>query len=108
MLIYVLIPLLPFVAFLVIGLLGTYFRNQSHWLAVPAVLLSFVFSLLTFLDVLGGKVVNADLFTWISSGHFRVSIGFQIDALTAVMLLLVTVVSSLVHIYSIGYMHGDK
>ena len=108
MLTYVLIPLLPLLAFITIGLFWTYFRNQSHWIAVPAVLFSFVLSLLTFFEVSGGKVINSNLYTWIASGHFRVSIGFQIDSLTAVMLLLVTLVSSLVHIYTIGYMKGDS
>jgi len=108
MLTYILIPLLPLVAFVVIGLFWNFFRNQSHWIAVPAVFLSFVLSLVTFFEVAGGKVINVDFYTWITSGHFKVSIGFQIDALTAVMLLLVTLVSGLVHLYTMGYMKGDS
>ena len=107
MLTYILIPLLPLVAFVVIGLFWSFFRNQSHWIAVPAVFLSFILSMKTFFEVAGGKELNVNLYTWITSGHFQVSIGFQIDALTSVMLLLVTLVSGLVHLYTIGYMKGD-
>jgi NADH-quinone oxidoreductase subunit L len=105
---YVLIPLLPLVAFVILGLFGHMIREKAHWVAVPAVLLSLLCSILTFLDVSRGEQVYADLYTWISSASFQVSIGFQIDELTAVMLILVTVVSSLVNIYSVGYMHGDR
>ena len=58
-------------------------------------------------EVLGGRVINEDLYTWITSGGFKVSAGFLIDQLTAVMLIVATTISSIVHIYSIGYMHGD-
>jgi NADH-quinone oxidoreductase subunit L len=69
---------------------------------------SFVISVATLFDVISGKTINEDLYTWIVSGRFKVSIGFLIDQLTAVMLIVVTGVGSLIHIYSIGYMHGDK
>ncbi len=105
---YILIPLLPLAAFVILGLFGHFIREKAHWVAVPAVLLSLLFSILTFIDVSRGGRVYADLYTWISSATFQVSIGFQIDELTAVMLILVTVVSSLVNIYSVGYMHGDR
>jgi len=67
-----------------------------------------VISVLTAIDVIGGKVYNDDLYTWMISGTFKASVGFLIDPLTAVMLIVVTGVGSLIHIYSIGYMHGDK
>ncbi len=105
---YILIPLLPLTAFVILGLFGHMIREKAHWVAVPAVLLSLLCSLLTFVDVSRGEQVYADLYTWINSATFQVSIGFQIDELTAVMLVLVTVVSSLVNIYSVGYMHGDR
>jgi NADH-quinone oxidoreductase subunit L len=108
MLIVVLIPLLPFAAFIVVGLFGRWLKDWSHWVSVPAVLLSFVLSVRAFIQVLNHEVIDLDLYTWISSGNFQVNIGFHIDALTAVMLLLVTIVSSLVHVYTIGYMHGDR
>jgi NADH-quinone oxidoreductase subunit L len=108
MIAYLLIPLLPFAAFLVVGLFGFRLRENSHWVAVPAVLVSFLLSVKTFFDVLNNGPVDFTLYTWIASASFRVDIGFHIDALTSVMLLLVTIVSSLVHIYTVGYMHGDR
>ena len=63
---------------------------------------------MTLMDVLGGKTLNENLYTWIASGTFQVSVGFLIDQLTAVMLIVVTTCSMLIHIYSIGYMHGDN
>jgi len=74
---------------------------------VPAVVASWVIALITLSDVLGGKVFNQDIYQWIVSDGFRVSVGFLVDPLTAVMLIVVTTVSSLVHIYSVGYMHED-
>jgi len=105
---YVLIPFLPLLGFLINILLGrNIIKNRAHWIAVPFVGLSMVFGLLTVRDVISGTVINEDLYTWIISGDFKVSVGFLIDQLTAVMLVVVTVVSFLVHVYSIGYMHGD-
>ena len=106
-----LIPLLPFAAFAVIGLsdlVGRGLRDRAHWIAVPAVLGSLVLSFVAFGSVLSGGPHDLTFFTWAVSGTFRASIGIHIDALTAVMLLLVTIVSSLVHIYTIGYMQGDR
>jgi NADH-quinone oxidoreductase subunit L len=105
---YQLIPFLPLAGFAVNILFGRrYIKDKAHWVAVPAVLASWVISVITFFDVLGGKVFNADLYTWIISDGFRASVGFLVDPLTAIMLIVVTTVSTLVHIYSIGYMHGD-
>src|SRR3972149_2803897 len=108
MLIYLLIPLLPFAAFITIGLFGRWLKEQSHWVAVPAVLLSLALSVVTFFEVLRAGPIDLTLYTWIASGSLLVPIGFHIDQLTAVMLLVVTIVSSLVQIYTIGYMHGDR
>lgn len=106
---YQLIPFLPLAGFLVNILFGRgIIRDKAHWVAVPAVLASWVIAMMTVGEVLGGKVYNADLYTWITSNGFNVSVGFLVDPLTAVMLVVVTTVASLVHIYSIGYMHGDK
>ncbi len=105
--IYALIPLLPLAAFLVLGLAGWRVKDRAHLVAVPAVLLSLLLSLLAFFDVLSGSVITVPLYTWLTSGTLDIHIGLYIDRLTAVMLLLVTAVSSLVHIYTIGYMHGE-
>ncbi len=102
------IPLLPLIAFVLNILLGKrVFKERSHWIAIAGVAASFVLALLTLKEVLNGRVVNFDLYTWLSSGDLKVSVGFLIDPLTAVMLIVVTTVSLLVHIYSIGYMHED-
>jgi len=104
---YVLIPLLPFAAFVVIGLFGHWIKERAHWIAVPAVAASFLLALSTFDDIAHGNPIHVTLYSWITSGAFDVSIGLYIDRLTAAMLLLVTVVSGLVHVYTIGYMHGE-
>lgn len=104
---YALIPLLPFAAFLVIGLFGRWIKERAHWVAVPAVGLSFLLSVSAFLEIANGEPIRLTLYSWITSGAFDVNIGFYIDRLTAVMLLLVTIVSGLVHVYTIGYMHGE-
>ena len=105
---YVLIPLLPFAAFLIIGLCGHWIRERAHWIAVTAVFGSLLLSVSAFIDVAQGEPITMTLYSWISSGTFKVDIGFYIDRLTVAMLLLVTIVSGLVHIYTIGYMHGES
>ncbi|MDH4082168.1 MAG: NADH-quinone oxidoreductase subunit L [Nitrospira sp.] len=105
---YALIPLLPLAAFLVLGLGGSRIKDRAHLVAVPAVLLSLTLALTAFFEVASGSVISVPLYTWLTSGDLDIHIGLHIDRLTAVMLLLVTGVSSLVHIYTIGYMHGDS
>ncbi|MFN3481192.1 MAG: proton-conducting transporter membrane subunit, partial [Thermodesulfovibrionales bacterium] len=106
---YVLIPFLPLLAFFINIVLGrNIIKDKAHWVSTLAVVFSWVISVITLSEVVDGKTVNRDIYTWIVSGNFSVSVGFLIDQLTAVMLIVVTTVSSLVHIYSIGYMHGDK
>lgn len=106
---HVLIPFLPLLAFFINIILGrNIIRDKAHWISTLAVVSSWVISVITLSEVIDGKIVNRDIYTWIVSGNFSVSVGFLIDQLTVVMLIVVTTVSSLVHIYSIGYMHGDK
>ncbi len=105
---YVLIPLFPLIAFVINIIFGrTVIRERAHWISTLAVFGSFVIAVSTFIDVLNGKSINYDVYSWIISGEFKVTIGFLIDQLTAIMLIVVTSVSLLVHIYSAGYMHGD-
>jgi NADH-quinone oxidoreductase subunit L len=104
---YALIPLLPFAAFLILGLAGWRIKDRAHLVAVPAVALSWVLSVLAFIDVALGSVISVPLYTWLTSGTLEIHIALSIDRLTAVMLLLVTTVSGLVHIYTIGYMHAE-
>ena len=105
---YALIPLLPFIAFFINIVFGrNYIKDKAHWIAVPAVAGSFILALSAFMDVQAGNVVNINLFSWITSGDFHVTVGFLIDQLSAIMLIVVTSISTLIFIYSIGYMHGD-
>jgi NADH-quinone oxidoreductase subunit L len=108
MLKYALIPLLPFAGFLIAGLFGRYLKERAAYVAVGGVVGAFLFSVSAFFDVLHGTIINENLYSWIAVGNLSVNVGFQIDQLTAVMLLVVTTLSSLIHIYSVGYMHGDK
>ena len=104
---YELIPLLPLLSFLILGLFGHWIKDKAHLVAVPAVVLSFLFSILALIDVSSGHHSTFRLYTWLTSGSLDIHIGITIDRLTAVMLLLVTTVSALVHVYTIGYMHGE-
>ena len=105
---HILIPFLPLAGFIINLLLGKEVtRYKAHWPAVLSVAGSWVCSLFALRDVMAGKIINADLYSWIVSGTFKVSVGFLIDPLTAVMLIVVTTCATLIHIYAIGYMHGD-
>jgi len=105
---YALIPLLPFAGFLIAGLFGKYLKERAAYFPIAGVLGAFILALSAFRDVLGGTIIDENLYSWITIGTFSVNVGFQIDQLTTVMLLVVTTLSSLIHIYSVGYMHGDK
>ena len=104
---YALIPLLPLLAFVVLSFAGHVLKERAHLIAVPAVWLSFLLSLLAFSEVAGGRVLEIPLYTWAASGDLTIRLGLYVDQLTAAMLLLVTIVSGLVHVYTIGYMHGE-
>lgn len=102
------IPLLPLLAAATVGLFGNRLpRSSAHWLTVLAVGASFVLSAIVLKATLGGYKHNANLYTWLVSGDIQFSIGFLIDNLTAMMMVVVTFVSLMVHIYTIGYMHED-
>jgi NADH-quinone oxidoreductase subunit L len=105
-----LIPLLPLLASVINLLFGRQFiRDKAHWISVPAVAGSFVLSVLVFREIYNDEhTLSQTISTWIESGSFSTSIGLYADQLTAVMLTMVTFVSLLVHIYSIGYMKGDE
>ncbi|MGH2616436.1 MAG: NADH-quinone oxidoreductase subunit L, partial [Thermomicrobiales bacterium] len=103
-----LIPLLPLLAFAINLLFGRVVRTNAHWIATPAVFASFLLSLLVFQQISAtGEPMRQDLYTWIQSGSFHIGINLYVDQLTAVMLLVVTAVGFLVHVYSKGYMQGD-
>jgi NADH-quinone oxidoreductase subunit L len=103
-----LIPLLPLLAFAINLLFGRFLRTAAHWIATPAVFASFLLSLLVFRQINAtGQPLRQDLYTWIQSGTFHIGINLFVDQLTAVMLIVVTSVGFLVHVYSKGYMAGD-
>ncbi len=105
-----LIPLFPALGAVVNGLWGkTVTRDRAHWVAVGAVAASFFISCLVFISmVTGTPATTIPLFEWIHVGRFHADVAFLVDPLTSVMLLVVTGVGLLVHIYSSGYMHGDE
>ena len=105
--VYALIPLLPLIAFVVLGLGGHVIKERAHLIAVPAVVGSFLLSLMALNEVASGAILRIPLYTWANSGDLTITLGLFIDQLTVAMLLLVTIVSSLVHVYTIGYMHGE-
>ena len=107
--IYTLIPLCPLIAAIAAGLFGRRLgRVMSHRLTIGGVAVSFLLSLVAFQQVvLSGHTFNESLYTWMVSGNIRFEVGFLVDRLTVLMMLVVTFVSLMVHIYTIGYMHED-
>ncbi len=105
---YLLVPLAPLVGAIVAGLFGRAIgRAGAHWVTILSVAASFLASCWIFVDVLQGNTFNGSVYTWLSSGGVSVEIGFLIDRLTALMMVVVTFVSLMVHIYTIGYMAED-
>jgi NADH-quinone oxidoreductase subunit L len=101
-----LIPALPLVGALVNMLFGRLTGRRAHWIAVPAVAGAFVVACAIFARA-RAETFTTTLFSWIVAGDFEASVSALVDPLTAVMLLVVTGVGLLIHIYSIGYMHED-
>ncbi len=102
-----LIPALPLVGSLVNLLFGRVLGARAHFIAVPALGAAFLASCAVFLRVWRGETWTGDLFPWIVAGTFETAVTAQVDQLSAVMLLVVTGVGFLIHLYSVGYMHGD-
>ena len=105
---YLLVPAVPLVASIVVGLWGRRLpRAAAHWITILAVAFSFVASVVIYRDVMAGNTFNGDVYTWAVTGGVKMAIGFLIDPLTAIMLIVVTFVSLMVHVYTIGYMADD-
>ncbi|MBU1689946.1 MAG: NADH-quinone oxidoreductase subunit L [Gammaproteobacteria bacterium] len=105
---YLLVPLAPLAGAVIAGLFGWLIgRAASHWVTILSVAISFVASVVIFQDVLAGHTFNGSVYTWLTTGDTRFEVGFLIDRLTTVMMLVVTFVSLMVHIYTIGYMRDD-
>lgn len=105
---YLLVPLAPLLGSIIAGLFGRYIgRTWSHRVTISLVFVSLISSIFIFLDVLDGNSYNGSVYTWLVSGDTRFEIGFLIDQLSATMMIVVSLVSLMVHIYTIGYMHDD-
>lgn len=110
-LLYTLIPLAPLLAAIVTGLFGRRIgRTNAHRVTIAGVAFSLALSVYAFIHVVigGAAPFNETLYTWLVSGNIRFEIGFLVDNLTVMMLLVVNFVSLMVHIYTIGYMHDDE
>ena len=107
---YTLIPLSPLIAAIVTGFFGRRIgRTNSHRVTIAGVAFSLALSVYAFFHVVvgGAPTFNENIYTWLVSGNIRFEIGFLVDNLTVMMLLVVNFVSLMVHIYTIGYMHDD-
>ena len=109
-----LVPLAPLAGSLIAGLFGTRFfgnligRTASHSVTIMGVLVAFLISLHALAEVIGGASYSGTLYTWMTVAGVKLEIGFLIDGLTAMMMCVVTFVSLMVHIYTIGYMQDDE
>ena len=108
------VPLAPLIGSAIAGLFGTKFfgnkvgRATSHTVTILGVLIAFIISFKTLLAVMDGATYNGTLYTWMTVAGLKLEIGFLVDSLTAMMMCVVTFVSLMVHIYTIGYMKDDE
>jgi NADH-quinone oxidoreductase subunit L len=108
------VPLAPLVGALLAGILGTQLggnwigRRLSHFLTILGVLVAFILSAQTLVKVIDGARFNETIYEWMVIGGMKMEIGFMVDGLTAMMMCVVTFVSLMVHIYTIGYMEEDE
>ena len=109
------VPMAPLVGAVLAGILGTQFggnwigRRLTHSLTILGVLIAFILSASTLKSVaIDGASFNETLYTWMTVGDLKMEVGFMVDGLTAMMMCVVTFVSLMVHIYTIGYMDEDE
>ena len=104
-----LIALAPLAGSLVAGMAGKAIgRAGAHWVTIIGVTVSFVASAMVLDDVVNGARFNATIYEWMVVGGLKMEVGFLIDGLSAMMMCVVTFVSLMVHIYTIGYMADDE
>ena len=105
---YLLVPLAPLLGAILAGLFGKWLgRKWSHRITIALVGVSLYASVQIFRSVLDGHSFDGPVYTWLTSGGISFHVGFLIDRLTVTMMLVVTSVSLMVHIYTIGYMEED-
>lgn len=106
--------LFPLAGFLINGIFGNKIKNEKiiGIIGSSAVGLSFLVSLFSFFQLLGMPVeersIVVNMFSWLNIGNLKISFGYLVDPLSVVMSMIVTGVGFLIHVYAIGYMHGDK
>jgi len=101
------IILLPLIGAIINGVGGKWMQKTSGYVATGAVGGSTVLGFKVLADVMGGATLDANVYTWVAAGSFTAHVGFLVDPLSAIMLVTVTSVSFLVHVYSFGYMRQD-
>jgi NADH-quinone oxidoreductase subunit L len=105
---YLLVPLASLTGAVIAGLFGWLIgRSLSHWVCILGVAVSTWASFVIFQDVLAGNTFNGTVYTWLTTGDLHLEVGFLIDRLSALMMVVVSFVSLMVHIYTIGYMADD-
>lgn len=109
-----LIPLFPLIGFVIVAFFGKKIANEKivGGIASAAILASFVTAIMAFMGLVAmpseERSVIVHIYSWISTGTFSVDIAYQFDQLSVLFALIITGVGFLIHVYSIGYMHGDK
>ena len=105
---YLLVPLAPLAGAIIAGLFCRLIpRWVAHTATIAGVAIAFVLSCVIWKDVMAGNTFNGPVYQWLTSGDYKFEVGFLIDSLTATMMLVVTSVSLMVHVYTIGYMQED-
>lgn len=111
---FIFIPVLPLIGFLINGLFGSKLKSEklSGIIGSTAVLVPFLIAVYAFMELSGlpedSRKIVLNYFSWITTGSLNITYSFVVDPLSLVMVLVVTGVGFLIHVYSIGYMHGDK
>lgn len=105
---YLVVPLAPLIGAILAGLFGRWIgRAGAHTVTILGVAVSAIASAMILADVMAGHTFNGTVYVWSTIGSMKMEIGFMIDALSAMMMVVVTFVSLMVHIYTIGYMADD-
>ena len=105
-----LVPLIPMLCFLIVGLLGRKTPEKGGYIAIAGALLSFIISALIAYEYLTGDAYPEPVtsqIAWFAIGDFEINLGYYVDGLTCMMMLFSSFISTLIFIYSIGYMHAE-
>lgn len=108
-----LVPLLPLLGFIIVGLFGSYIKSEKliGIITSSTVLGGFIIALMTFLEIKAEAPTEpyiVTLFDWIQTGYVDFAISYQVDQLSIMFTMIITGIGFLIHVYSVGYMHGDR